>query len=479
MTKSIAFCLLIWLVLIPIGLAAPNARGKDFRSLPSGSTYYVATNGNDANSGLIITQPWHTLQHAADVMSAGDTAYVRAGTYQENVTLTISGTLGSPITFSAYPNEAVILDGGHSLNSAFETSFSDPDPHVSNISINGFTIQSYQSFGIVAWSINDRFTLTNLIIQNNGSEGIRLSNSDGSTIQNVLMQNNEGGFDCTPILPGDLSDPGCTNLHIADVQAINNGTIGDTGTDAFAVEKGSGILIERSLATGGPGDGFDMKGDNVTLSRVTAHDTRNNIKLWGKNSTAINAVAYDAHADANLVLTQGGSYTITNSTIANMTGDAYLAVIGDVSGAAITTPVQIRNTIFYNDNISNTGTLVWFGPEVNLITSTNNLYFNPYRTTDVICADYPPFDPETCFSDDDINAHVWIDANSQYTNPLFVNPGGKNFHLSLSSPAIDAGTSIGAPSIDRDGLPRAGSIDIGAYESWIPSAWIYLPIIRK
>jgi hypothetical protein len=42
------------------------------------STYYVALNGNDSASGS-SSQPWQTLQHAADVVTAGDTVDVRVG----------------------------------------------------------------------------------------------------------------------------------------------------------------------------------------------------------------------------------------------------------------------------------------------------------------------------------------------------------------------------------------------------------------
>lgn len=57
-----------------------------------------------------------------------------------------------------------------------------------------------------------------------------------------------------------------------------------------------------------------------------------------------------------------------------------------------------------------------------------------------------------------------VNGNIQ-ADPKFVDPAQSDFHLQASSLAIDAGTSIGAPSTDLDGLARPeGHIDIGAYE---------------
>lgn len=51
-------------------------------------------------------------------------------------------------------------------------------------------------------------------------------------------------------------------------------------------------------------------------------------------------------------------------------------------------------------------------------------------------------------------------------DPLFANAAIRNLHLQACSPAIDAGTATGAPSLDldRNSRPALGGVDIGAYE---------------
>lgn len=57
-----------------------------------------------------------------------------------------------------------------------------------------------------------------------------------------------------------------------------------------------------------------------------------------------------------------------------------------------------------------------------------------------------------------------IDADPQFVN--YIKVGGGSYRLQKSSPAIDQGTATLAPEDDFDGVarPRAGAIDIGAYE---------------
>ncbi|MBI2842078.1 MAG: right-handed parallel beta-helix repeat-containing protein [Armatimonadetes bacterium] len=78
------------------------------------ATYYVATVGSDANPGS-MTQPFRTIQKAANVMYPGDICYVRAGTYRETVRPARSGASGNPIRFEAYHGEMVTVSGSDEL----------------------------------------------------------------------------------------------------------------------------------------------------------------------------------------------------------------------------------------------------------------------------------------------------------------------------------------------------------------------------
>jgi len=74
--------------------------------------YYVATNGSDtANSGISVTEPFRTIQRAADGAAAGDTIHIRGGTYREKITITNYGLPGEPITFCAYQHEEPVIKG--------------------------------------------------------------------------------------------------------------------------------------------------------------------------------------------------------------------------------------------------------------------------------------------------------------------------------------------------------------------------------
>ena len=103
------------LMILPVLLicrgSSPNAAQTPGALTPTQSgVYYVAPTGVDENLGT-QDYPWRTIQKAADTLVAGQTVYIRAGVYAEQVIPKNSGSSGNVITYAAYPGESVTIDG--------------------------------------------------------------------------------------------------------------------------------------------------------------------------------------------------------------------------------------------------------------------------------------------------------------------------------------------------------------------------------
>lgn len=81
--------------------AAGGAASREIFVSPSGS-----------GSGT-LTAPYGSIQSAVNAAAAGDTIYLRAGTYapSKNIQFSKSGTRTAPITVKPYNKEKVIING--------------------------------------------------------------------------------------------------------------------------------------------------------------------------------------------------------------------------------------------------------------------------------------------------------------------------------------------------------------------------------
>ena len=110
-----------------------------------GKAFYVSTTGSDSNPGT-LSSPWRTIQHASNSVQAGDTAYVRAGVYNESFNIPVSGSaLAGPITFQTYPGENAIIHGTGLILSTSSTQGLINIVNQSYISLEGFEIRNYQT----------------------------------------------------------------------------------------------------------------------------------------------------------------------------------------------------------------------------------------------------------------------------------------------------------------------------------------------
>ncbi len=199
-----------------------------YNSHPAGPiTYYVSTSGNDSNPGT-QSQPWQTIQKAANSAMAGDTVIVNTGIYNERIQLTKSGSFGAPITFQALgtvvmkgfniPVNYIMIKGFEIANTDYVRWHSDVSAGVyilgNNVVVENNYVHDCSLSGIVlAGSPHDNTqTVTHdCIIRNN-----RLYRNEMVGInvagRNNLIENNEvwGTVQCHPNVVA-VEGAGCPN----------------------------------------------------------------------------------------------------------------------------------------------------------------------------------------------------------------------------------------------------------------------------
>jgi parallel beta-helix repeat protein len=151
------------------------------------TTYYVAKNGKDSNSGT-DAKPWLTIQKAANTAVAGDIVYVKAGIYKERVIPKNSGSKGNYITYQNYPAHEVIIDGENSTRNTCIYVVDKRYLRFKGLKLRG-AIAGFYAYGPASNLILDGLT------SENNYYGIYFSGYDASisdsTIKNCEVRNND------------------------------------------------------------------------------------------------------------------------------------------------------------------------------------------------------------------------------------------------------------------------------------------------
>ncbi len=412
--------------------------------------YFVSPTGNDANTGS-QTQPWLTIQKAANTAPVGSTVTVLAGTYAERVNISRSITLQA---------QGQVVMRGFTIIS-------------NNVTIRGFEITDTPNDDTAGWGIYVRGS--SCVLENNYVHyatrgGIYLFAQDGSEAQttncivrnNRLYRNSQLGIQVTGMNhlvegneiwgtiqyhPKWINPPSYVDAdgirffgsgHTFRGNYIHDITLSDPENvnphiDAFqtwdedVLKAGNNCLFEKNkIILGYDTAGFQLAG--------AAHDLtiRNNIIQAFAGIRAYKRSASPYTSPSNL-------FVLNNLFIGNLTDTNWPVGVT----IADTTNVVVKNNIFYNqadyviDIANSTG-----------IDVKNNLAYNSNGSV--------PKSP--------IGAPML--TNLWNINPLFVNAGAGNYHLQAGSPAINAGVSLSNVTDDFEGTvrPQGTGYDIGPYE---------------
>lgn len=80
--------------------------------MASAANWYVSTTGKDSNDGKTLATPFLTVAKATGAVAAGDSIYIRSGTYASTtpITITTSGTAAKSIWMGIYPADLKTTD---------------------------------------------------------------------------------------------------------------------------------------------------------------------------------------------------------------------------------------------------------------------------------------------------------------------------------------------------------------------------------
>ena len=143
----------------------------------SQSNYYVSNTGSNGNNGLTINAAFETLQHAADIVNAGDSVFVVSGNYV-GFDIRTSGNSFQPIVFKALSNDVTIDIHNPVTNDGINIE------NANYVEIHGFNIINQPRAGI-------RIVVSDFIkaINNNCSNNFKWGILTGFTNDNLIKGN--------------------------------------------------------------------------------------------------------------------------------------------------------------------------------------------------------------------------------------------------------------------------------------------------
>jgi Right handed beta helix region len=499
-----------FLTLFALAVCVSGAFGQ------SNASFYVSTAGDDTNPGT-QTAPWHTVQHAADTARAGSTVNVRGGIYEEVVSINASGNSSDGyITFRSYPGETAVLDATrftpngrsgvltihnqsyvriealeirnyrtaeHRLT-PLGISITGAGSHIELLRNNVHHIEQNfngrdapgrggNGFGIAVYGTDAKTPISDLTIDGNEVHHLKTGSSESLVVNgnvthfrithNVVHDNNNIGIDVigfertAPDPAVDQARDGLVSGNLVyNITSRGNPAYGnDQSSDGIYVDGGTRVLIEQNVIHDVD---FGIELASEHQDRATSYITARNNLIFHCNTAGVSIGGYAPERGRT-----DHCWVVNNTLYENDTA-------GTGSGE-LQMQWNMADDIFENN-------IVYAGPRCLIAVNKSRVDGNHAPVT---------IDHNLYYCDSGSKTSIWVessdrvtgfdkyvqstanDTHSDFSDPRFVDPAKKDFHLGSDSPAIAAGAIAGLPvgELDLDGSPRvkSGKIDIGCYQT--------------
>lgn len=214
------------------------------------NSIFVSTTGDDTTGNGSFNKPYKTITYAISKATAGQTIYVRAGTYTENIVFNKSGEEDKYITLRNYPTEIAIVDCAGKTVEAVVDFNSNSYIKVIGLELCNLTQKSDAVFGVFARGGESNLVIANLNIHNINGKSASAGHANGIKIvgldttkpcQNILIQNNHI-HDCVC----GWSEALTVTANSQYIDVVGN-TVHDNGNIGIDIAGNFGDCTEASL----------------------------------------------------------------------------------------------------------------------------------------------------------------------------------------------------------------------------------------
>jgi len=260
--------------------------------LGSASTYFVSPDGNDVFGNGSIGNPWFTLNKAWTVITAGDTIYMRGGTYNyvKQDLFDKSGAADNLIKIWAYPGESPVLKKSGSYADIYWPRaiirITGDYIHLKGLEICYNTQESNAFYyGLIIYNGNNNIC-EYLNIHHNGGTGLSIENSSvGNLILNCDIHHNSDPLSSDKY--GNADGIGISNIPAGSTNTIRGCRFwwnSDDGIDLWQNESAALIdncwswnngFIPDTYTNAGDGNGFKIGITSINHGNKTLRVIKN------------------------------------------------------------------------------------------------------------------------------------------------------------------------------------------------------------
>ena len=386
---------------------------------PVKSEYYVdktASNCSDLGPGTSAI-PYCTVTKGVSRLQPGYTLYVGNGTYAETVKPAVSGTVGNPITITAWPGRSPTIG-------------------------TGATYGAYLS-------AKSYVTISNLAIAGTVADGIYVTKSD-----HVVLSGNSVSGAGKPLqsqtAPGISLRASNSSKVVGNTSDHNNGHgiyVTNTSTDDLVSDNEASFNAEGWQRNA---NGIDVTAPGNTLLRNVVHDNEDSglqFFTGGDNGLAALNVTYNNGDHGIDDLNVSGGRLIGNTVYHNCTSG--INVEGTSTSYVVENNVAVDNAVYpaYNGiacarRAGNIG--IWDSAPPTTVVDHNLVHLTKSGTMYVFKSAYTTLAA--------MQAATGQEANGVQGDPQFAAKGSGDLQLTEGSPAIDRGDSAVSGAQDHDVL---------------------------